>query len=231
MNGVTFGEKHSFEDFGLILSSKSISPPEPQTKLVTVPLRDGTIDLTESLTNDVRYNDRMLSMSFSVIDQVNMWPKKISAIENFLHGRRMKIIFDDDCAFYYIGRLKVNNFESDKSIGKIAIEGTVDPYKYDVVSSNDDWLWDPFDFDDGIINAYGNISVSGSGVVSLIGRRKKVCPIITVSKDMTVTFEGNTYNLKTGANKIYEILISEGENTLTFTGTGTVSIDYTGGSL
>ena len=58
-----------------------------------------------------------------------------------------------------------------------------------------------------------------------------MCPMITVSKDMTVTFEGNTYNLKTGTNKIYEILISEGENTLTFTGTGTVSIDYTGGSL
>ena len=231
MNGVTFGEKHSYNDFGLILSSKSISPPEPQTKLVTVPLRDGAIDLTEALTDDVRYNDRVISITFSMIDPINAWTGKVSAIKNYLHGKRMKVIFDDDCAFFYIGRLKVNSFESDKAVGKIAVEGTVEPYKYDVVSSNEDWLWDPFDFDVGIINDYGAISVNGNTAISLIGKRKRVCPTITVSNDMTVVFEGNTYSLKKGVNKIYGILIVEGDNTLIFKGTGTVSIDYIGGSL
>ena len=50
MIGVTFGDKHSFDDFGIYLTSKTINPPEPQTNTISVPLRDGSIDLTESLT-------------------------------------------------------------------------------------------------------------------------------------------------------------------------------------
>lgn len=37
MDGVTFGTKHSYRDFGLILSSKDISLPKPKTKTVEVP--------------------------------------------------------------------------------------------------------------------------------------------------------------------------------------------------
>jgi hypothetical protein len=48
---------------------------------------------------------------------------------------------------------------------------------------------------------------------------------------MNVTFEGETYLLKAGEQKVYDIFFAEGENTLTFTGNGTISIDYIGGSL
>ena len=41
MNGVTFGTKHSYSSWGLILSKKEISYPEPQTESVSVPGRDG----------------------------------------------------------------------------------------------------------------------------------------------------------------------------------------------
>ena len=95
MNGVMIGEKHSYRDFGLILSSKVISPPEPQTKFVAVPLRDGSLDLTESLTGDVRFKDRKITMTFTVIDPVNMWSARVSEIENHLHGKRFRIIFDE----------------------------------------------------------------------------------------------------------------------------------------
>ena len=112
MNGVTIGEKHSYNDFGLILSSVVISPPKPQTKSVAVPMRDGSIDLTEAVTNEVKFNDRTITMTFSVIDPINTWSAKVSEIQNYIHGKRLKIILDKDCAFYYIGRVSVNEWTS-----------------------------------------------------------------------------------------------------------------------
>lgn len=231
MKGVKIGEKHSFNDFGLILSSKVISPPEPQLKKVSVPLRDGSIDLTESLTDDIKFNDRTITLTFSVVDPMSEWTAKISKIENYLHGKRLKVIFDDDPAFYYVGRVSVNQWSSQKNIGTIVIECTVEPFKYDLYSSAVDWEWDVFDFDEGIINELGQLIVNGSRTIKLICRRKRMFPSFIASAAMTVTFGGETYNLKAGEQKIYDIFFVEGENELTFTGDGTVSIDYIGGSL
>lgn len=228
MIGVTFGDKHSFDDFGIYLTSKTINPPEPQTNTISVPLRDGSIDLTESLTNDVKYNDRKIDMTFSVVHPMEQWSDKVSEIENFLHGKRMKVVFDDDANFYYIGRLKVNEWSSQKSIGKLVIECVADPYKYDI---QDDWLWDPFDFENGYISESENIPVSGNTTIVIVGKRKKTYPTITASSAMTVAYNGATYNLTEGINKLYDMILDEGENTLTFSGSGSVLIEYTGGSL
>ena len=228
MIGVTFGDKHSFDDFGIYLTSKTINPPEPQTNTISVPLRDGSIDLTESLTNDVKYNDRKINMTFSVIHPMEQWSDKVSEIENYLHGKRMKVVFDDDQNFYYMGRLKVNEWSSQKSIGKLVIECIADPYKYDVQG---DWLWDPFDFENDCISESENIIVSGSTSVVIVGKRKKTYPTITASAAMSVSYNGTTYNIIEGINKLYEMILDEGENTLTFNGSGSVLIEYTGGSL
>lgn len=231
MNGVKIGDKHSYDDFGLILSSKVISPPKPQLIKVEVPLRDGAIDLTESLTGDVKYKERMITLTFNVIDPVKTWSAKISEIENYLHGKRLKIIFDDDIAFYYIGRVSVNQWTSDKSIGTLVLDCEVEPFKYDILSSAVDWEWDIFDFEEGIINEMGELIIKGELTVSLICRRKRMFPVFTASTAMTVTFDGETYSLKAGEQKIYGIFLCEGENELTFKGNGTISIDYIGGSL
>lgn len=228
MIGVTFGDKHSFDDFGIYLTSKTINPPEPQTNTISVPLRDGSIDLTESLTNDVKYNDRKIDMTFSVVHPMEQWSDKVSEIENYLHGKRMKVVFDDDANYYYIGRLKVNEWSSQKSIGKLVIECVADPYKYDI---QDDWLWDSFDFENGYISESENIPVSGSTTVVIVGKRKKTYPTITASSAMPVAYNGATYNLTEGINKLYDMILDEGENTLTFSGSGSVLIEYTGGSL
>lgn len=231
MIGVTIGEKHSYDDWGLILSSKTISPPVPKTNNVSVPLMDGTIDLTEILTEDIKYEDRNLKFTFSVVDKRKSWAEKISEIENYIHGKRMKIVCDDDPAFYYIGRVSVDNWNSDSRVGKLVVNCTVEPFKYDILSSAVDWEWDIFDFDQGIINETGELIVDGTRTITLICRRKRMFPIFTASAAMTVKFDGVTYNLPAGSNKIYDIFMCEGENELTFTGDGTVSIDYIGGSL
>lgn len=230
MLGVTIGEKHSFNDLGLILTSKIISPPTPQTNKIEVPLRDGAIYLNEILTGEVKFKERKITLNFAILDRES-WAYRISELQNYLHGKRMKVVFDDDLAFYYIGRISVNKWTSNKNIGSIVIEGEVDPYKYDRLSSAEDWEWDIFDFDQSIINETKEIVANGNVKYSLICRRKIITPIFTTDAAMKMTFEGKTYNLDVGTQKIYDLFLHEGINELDFTGKGTVMIDYTGGSL
>ena len=63
------------------------------------------------------------------------------------------------------------------------------------------------------------------------GRRKIIYPQITASAAMSVKLNNKTYNLNVGENIMYDMPLKEGYNILTFTGNGTVSIDYRGGSL
>ncbi len=228
--GVTIDDKHSYRDLGLILTEKDLGKPEAQTNLVSVPLRDGSIDMTETLTNDIRYKDRVIKLTFYYPGHQDTWAAKFSELQNLLNGQKARLVFDDDIAFYYTGRINVNEWQSEGNIGKIVLDIICEPYKYDIASSSAEWLWDPFDFENGIINE-GNITVDGTATVYFVGRRKKSYPTITVSSNMTVTYDSETFSLKKGVNKMYEIILSEGINELIFKGKGNVTIDYIGGSL
>lgn len=236
MNGVTFGTKHSYRDWGLILKSRPvISPPSPKTVYVDIPASDGIIDLTESLTGDVKFENRTITCEFNVLDARNRWSNIYSEILDFLHGQNMRIILDEDPTYYYIGRLKVNEWKSNKKTSTITIEGTVEPYKLEMFSSLEDWEWDSFNFETGIVRDYRNIRVDGSLNFTIEGRRKSVVPSFIVKSDdgsgLKVKFNGTTYDLVDGTDRVLNIIIKNGTNTLYFTGDGTVSIDYRGGRL
>ena len=130
-----------------------------------------------------------------------------------------------------MGTARINQFQSDRSLGILTIDCDVAPYKYDITSSDEDWLWDPFCFEDGIINNTKNLVVNGELEVVIYGRRKKVVPWITCDNQFQVIFNSNTYNLSAGRQKVLDIEICEGRNVLKFIGNGTVTIEYRGGSL
>ena len=56
-------------------------------------------------------------------------------------------------------------------------------------------------------------------------------PIIISNKNMKVTYNNITYSIEAGENIITELATSEGDNIYTFTGNGTINIDYRGGRL
>lgn len=236
MNGVTFGDKHSYRDWGLILKSRPvISPPSPKTLYIDIPGSDGVLDLTESLTGDVKFENRTITCEFNVIDSRKRWSNIYSEILDYLHGQRIKIILDEDPTYYYVGRFQVNEWKSDKVTSLITIEGNVEPYKLEVCGSLDDWEWDSFNFETGIIRQWKDLTVEDSLTITVVGTRKTVVPSFIVQSNdgsgMTVTFDGRTYNLSDGVNRVVNINIKQETQTLVFTGNGTVSIDYRGGRL
>lgn len=230
-NGVTINGKHSYDDYGLILTSKTISAPEAQIKKVDVPGRNGQIDFSEVLTGDVRYNNRTISMTFHTNKKPLEWADFISELRNEIQEIKTRIIFDDDLAFYWYGRVNIE-FSNSGNQGTVNMTADVDPYKYNITTSEDNWLWDPFDFETGVINNYKDIEVTGTYSVDLECSGKVQTPIIIVSAQMTATLDNTTtVTLNPGQNVVYDFVLDKGNHTMEFVGTGTVSIIYRGGSL
>jgi len=236
--GVTFGEKHSFRDFGLILSEKEIGFPEPKVELARVPGRDGDIDLTEALGGGTFFENRKLTFTFTLLSGSGgrkSWAHALSRLSNYLHGQRMKIILDADKGFYYTGRCTVSQYRSNGALGTLVVECDVEPYKFDVNQSGEPWLWDSFSLENGIIYP-GTLKVDGELEVNLPNRQKPVSPAFTVTSNqagvgMTAVYDGNSYYLPAGRTTVYDIRLKEGDNLITLRGNGAVQIEYKGGSL
>lgn len=231
--GVQIGEKHTLKDWNLGWTAITLGFPEAKTYEQDVPGADGALDLTDSMTNgDVKYKNRSISLEFEVLDaDFFEWSPMISSIANYLVGQRFRIILDNDPQFYYIGRLSMDAEKTDRRNSKLVLSGEVDPYKYELYSSLEDWVWNTFNFETGIIREYKDIEISGSYDLHIYGLRKKIVPVIDCSTAMQVTFNGKTYNLQAGKSKVFDIWLGERDNILTFTGTGKISVDYRGGSL
>lgn len=228
MNGVRFGNYHSYDDFGLILSSKTISFPKPKTETVNVPHMNGLIDLTDAFDGDVKFENRNLQFKFTMINGDFM--NNVTHIANIIHGRSFRIILDEDKTYYYEGRVSLNEFKTNKGTATVVIDCDVYPFKTDINSEAENWLWDTFSFVTGVI--YKNIlSVDGTRTETYVGGREVVVPEFICSNSMTVTFKSVTYDLKTGSNKMYALRFIEGDNILTFKGTGTVAVKYRRGAL
>ncbi|MDO5361980.1 MAG: hypothetical protein Q4F03_04940 [Eubacteriales bacterium] len=230
MKGITFGTRHSYKDFGMILTSKSIGLPEPKLETVDVPGRDGVLDLTDTITDSVKYKNRKLSFVFTIKGSHTLFLKILEDVSNYLHGCKMRVILDDDPSFYYFGRCTVNDFKTDKRTGTIQIDVDAEPYKNEINSAGQKCLWDSFSFRYGIIHV-SEITVNGTKTFNLVNLKKIVSPTFICSAPMSVTFNNKVIQLHVGEQIVYDIRLQEGNNYLTFSGNGTVTIRYEGGSL
>lgn len=214
MNGILFGNKHTYDDWDLVITGKSLGLPTPKTSSVDVDGADGSIDTSEVLSGEIKFNNRRLEFELTMTTDYDEYNELVTDISNYLHGRKLKIILDEDDSYYYYGRCQINQWASDKRIGKIVISCDCEPYKYTlrpmIVTSK----------------------ISGKTYVKVVGKRMTVTPIIEVSNDMEIIVDGKSNNLYAGEqNEILDLFIKEGVNTLVFNGNGDVKISYIGGEL
>ena len=232
-HSITIGDKNTWDDWHLIPATRPLfNPPTVKENMVNIPGGDGVLDLTASLAGRPTYNNRTGSWIFYVQNGFKDWSVLYSEIMVYLHGQTFKAILEDDPAYFYEGRFSVNQWKSDKDYSQIVINYNVGPYKKEINNTGSDWLWDPFNFETGIIRNYKNLSVLTSLTVVVEGDMMDSVPVIIASASgMQVTYEGKTYSLSKGANTIPQIVLHSVENTLIFAGQGTITIENTGGRL
>ena len=248
MNNLTYGVSiyvedsaktyHTLDDWGCALGNNNyIGDPELETTYISVPGRDGLIDATEAVSGRRIYKKRSLAFELGAINQRLSWDSIISTLRNDVHGRVCRLTLDNDIGYFWKGRVYIEGFDRVRELGTFKLTvPTADPYKYDVNSSAEPWLWDPFNFETGVITQTDATIITGSGTVTINHGHMLTCPTIVVSDLLSasfyVTHNGNTFPLSVGTNVIPSILVGgEDDVTLSFTGSATVQIVYRGGSL
>lgn len=251
-HSVTFGEKNTWDDWRLVPSTRPLfNPPAQKVKTVDIPGGDGLIDLSQSLTGYPVFQNRTGSMEFIVMNDFRPWHVAYSDILDYLHGRNLRAVLEDDPEYFYEGRFTVNAWKSEKDWSKIVIDYSVGPYKWSVQSSIDPWKWDPFNFQNGVIlpGLFKDIPVDTAPARHVFPQwvfgRTPVCPRFHVA---TTAGQGvrarvvnpylkldNTRYLPDGVCSIPEfVFYGEGDAELWLdcgSGTGTVSIEFRQGRL
>lgn len=231
MTGVLLNGKHSFCDLELKLLKIEIDPAEPKQERISVPLSSTKLNLSKHMYPDIPYEWRDIRLYFDMAGNYHEWALKASEFRNLFHGREIQLILDMDTGYYYNGTAIVETSKENSAFSDFTLTINADPYKYERFSSMEDWEWDSLDLEDGIVREYRDLTINGTYVLLIPGRRKKVVPVIECSAGMKLTYSGQTYDLPKGRSKILDLQLGEGIHHLTFAGNGSVSVDYRGASL
>lgn len=216
MIGITFGNLHSYRDLKLLLQpGKEIGSPEVKKKLLDVEGADGTLDYTDFF-GEPKYSNVTHKFPFATIVPIKEFLSHYSIVKSALHGKKMPIILDDEPNFFYVGRIYVQPFTSEKTIGHITIEAECEPYKYKLAKTT------------------VSRAVNGTDNIVLTNARKRAVPevIIETETSINITYgSGFIWDLGPGSYTLPELELVEGNNTVTVTGTGSISFTWQEGVL
>lgn len=218
-NGIIFGDIHSYNDLDLLLSSVEIVPAPINENYIEKNGGDGSLDLTEA-HGKITYGDRKNCKFVFTMNPANdlsdsAFEEKKMQVSNALNGRYFeRIILDKDPEYFYTGRCSVNSYLSDKRIRQIVVTARLNPWKHKVNET-------VYSFE---LNGSEQTFVLDNG-------RKPIVPVINCTNDIVIVFKNSSFGISAGTHKHLGICLTEGENVLKITGTGTVVFTYTEGDL
>ena len=212
LRGITFGDYNTAEDWGLTMSTKKIPLPAPKTTLVSVPGRDGDIDMTEALDGVVHYDDRPASFVFEMLEGT---PQKrielAKEISRAIHGKLLRIIDQDDYPGYYLmGRVTVTDVSHNKAYSTIKVSATCRPWRYAVNEVSRTFVLTT-------LPRLVTLNNDGDMVVN---------PRIQVSGYMTMEFGTSSAQLSAGTYILPSFRLKPGLNTLKLSGSGSAVFTY-----
>ncbi len=231
-SGITFADKwHTERDWHLNPVRIYISMPEAKEQLIDIPGGDGAIDLTE-INGRPSYGMRSVELEYDLRNIDNQqWQAIFSEIGTAITGRKVKMVLDDEPEHYYMTRLNADGEKTDYVNGEITLSGSAEPFKYDLLSSGEPWLWDIFNFQTGVIRTLMDVEITSTDrSVTILGAGIDNPPVfvVTEANNLQLIHGGRTYTLKVGRNRFPAVRVGKEDVTLTFSGTGKLSIEYRG---
>lgn len=214
MKGVSFLGFHSFRDLKLLMTSKEIGSPDVKRQTIDIEGADGELDFTDFF-GEPKYTNAQHQFTFESIRPRNEQLSQFTDIKNKIHGKKGRIILDDDPSFFYVGRCFVSSYKNENVIGRITIECECEPYKYRIAET--------------VVTK----AVNGTDTIVLTNSRKRAVPLVTITADSTINivYGTNIWDLGAGSYMLPELELVEGENLVTVTGTGTITFSWQEASL
>lgn len=215
MKGIIFGSLHSYDDLRLILESKEMGAPQVKVNKIDIPGADSALDLTDFF-GEPKYEDVKHKFQFASIEPQDTFLTQFSTIKNAIHGKKVRIILDDDPAFFYTGRCFVSSFTNDRGIGTVSVECECEPYKYRLAKTT------------------VSTAVNGTEIITLTNGRKRAVPEVSIDTtgSLNIVYQtSNVWDLGSGSYTLPELELTEGDNAVTVTGTGTITFTWQEGDL
>lgn len=215
MRGITIifnGEEvHTGNDLDLVQEEKKIEKPKIQSYTVEVPGRNGLLNLTKGLTGRVMYNNRPLSFRYFGTGKRSQL-LELDAFMSKYHGQTIRIIDDDYPNHYYEGEASVSTeFHGNYII--VSLDVDAQPFRLRLTPT-----------------VYSQ-TIDGTVTLKLENESIEVFPMITVTAETTLIFNGVSFKLSAGSYTSENILFRAGVNVLEVSGTGTITIEYQEGAI
>lgn len=234
VKGMTIEGKHTSE-FGLKLLHFYIPLPPVNESMIRVPGMSGAIDATEASAGYATYGMRNgLKFVFKLYNDWFDFELVKSQLAEWVHGKKVKVVIDSDLSYYYVCRLAIDAKKTNAINSTITVTGYAEPMKYEITSSDEEWLWDNLDFEEGVIRELSGIEIiTDNTEITILAGEYSSSPTFIVSESigLEVVHDGYTYPLSVGETKIPRIRVGKTDTTLVFNGQGKLNISYRGERL
>lgn len=193
------------------LTSKNIGDSTPNTNYVKLDGVNGSLDLSESLTGEITYSDRIITATFwTDYGTYKERETLLRKITSYLHGKKFFIVEPDDTDHYFYGRVKITSKTNVLAYATFTIEATCEPWRY---AADDSTRY---------------VEVNGESVDVVINNNgdKTLSPEITVTGSVEVVFKNGKVSLITGSYKIPDLKLYAGANVIRVSGSGAITFTY-----
>jgi hypothetical protein len=210
LRAIKFGDYLTSDD-GLILHEKTVAPAVPKTTYISVPGRDGDLDLTEA-SGTVHYQDRQAAFTFLLTDGTHEdRVALVTKIMGLVHGQKLRIVDEDDYPdWYMVGRCRVEDVSFHGAYAELRISAVCEPWRY------------------GLYDQTRTVSVSNSTKTLLVDNRghRSVLPTLTVIGQISIVYGNHSAELETGTYILSDFVLSPGVVSISVTGTGSLTVTY-----
>jgi len=222
MYGISFKNKHSYDDFGLTIKSKELSPPKKIKIKDKVPFMNGAYDFS-GLYGEQSYEERELQYVFNLVckNKIEMNIKKMQILDWLMNSFKDTLKDDVIQGYYFLAECEDVDFNEDGFQAEINVSFSAYPFKLsDLLEGND--IWNSFNFElDYAQNTKFDVDNSLDITLYNLGV-KKLTPSVICSTSMQVIKGSTTYNFNSGTSKDWRFSLDLGENNLTLKGNGTI---------
>ena len=206
---------------GWTLASWTLSAPEMQTNLVEVPgRRKGPLDLSTALTDgEPVYGSREMVANLECSEGTRLNREAtIDPMANWLDGGTMNITLPDDAGHYLTGRVHVVKDYNDPAHAAVTVSAVCEPWRY-AAAEKTITLTAAMDAQ--------TATLTNAGRLALV-------PLLVVAGDaaeVNLVRGTASWALAAGTYALPDLLLTQGDHTITYSGTGTLTFTWREGVL
>ena len=227
--GFEFNGHHSSEFDMRVLNNKAVTYPTKNKVTVSVPYRNGVIDLSD-VYGDSTFGERTITfpcvIPYGYANSEELYTRW-TQIVNWLMSTPTKAMLRDDvmASYYYLGEVQAAPTLTEGSVkSTFTVVFQCDPFRYHPANTGD--LWDPFNFEldyaqetgfkveDGKKLLLYNIGVSDTDLV------------IESDGDIKVKINGKYVQLHDGNLDSPDVVLRPGKNEVQVIGTGNIEFSW-----